>query len=156
MQHPKRDIPITDTAMELDLSEDTVRRDIKRGAPHSRHKGRIELNVPEYRAWRESKGLTGEPGRPVQGDSPTLEKVRIRKENALANKYELQVKREKGELVPLEEFKRWINEHITSAKNKLLGLGARVTPELEGLNGAERQSVIDQRVIEILGELGTA
>ena len=81
-----------------------------------------------------------------------MERARLRKENALAAKYELQVQRERGELVPVEEVKRWIGQHVTAAKNKLIGFGAAVTPQLEGRDAAERHGIIDVRVIEILDE----
>jgi hypothetical protein len=150
---PVRDSSINDAADELELSEDTVRRDIRRGCPHSRKGTKIVMNIPEYREWRAEQGLTGERGRPIEGDSPDLERARLRKENALASKYELQVKREKGELVPVAEVQQWIGERNTTAKNKFIGLGASVTPLLEGRDAAERQGIIDARVIEILDEL---
>lgn len=150
----RRDVKIPDAAEELDLSEDTVRRDIRRGAPHSRKGRAIVLNVPEYRQWRADKGLTGERGRPSQTpDSPDLEKARLRKENALAAKYELQVQRDRGELVPLEEVKQWVGERVARAKHKLVGFGAAVTPLLDGRDAAERQGLIDARMTEILNEL---
>lgn len=152
-----RDAPILDAAAELGLSEDTVRRDVRRGAPHSRRKNKIVLNVAEYRQWRADQGLTGERGRPpIYADSPDIEAARLRKENALAAKYELQVQRERGELVPVEEVKQWIGQHVTAAKNKLIGLGASITPQLEGRDAAERQTIIDARVTEILNELASA
>ena len=159
MAKPKtteRTTPILEAAEELNIAEETVRRDINRGAPHSRDGKKIVLNVPEYRQWRESKGLKPEKGRPLEVDSPDLEKARLRKENALASKYELQVERERGILVPIEEVKQWIGQHVTAAKNKLIGMGAGVTPLLEGRDAAERQAIIDSRVNEILDELAAA
>jgi hypothetical protein len=115
------------------------------------------LNSAEVAAWKRENGITGEPGRPSDAtDSPDLEAARLRKENALAAKYELQVQRERGELVPVDEVKQWIGRHVTTAKNKLIGLGAGVTPLLEGRDAAERQSIIDARISEILNELAAA
>lgn len=152
----KKTADILSAADELDLSEDTVRRDIRRGAPHERRKGKLYLNVPEYRAWREGKGFTGERGRPIEGDSPDLEKARLRKENALASKYELQVRRERGELSPNEDFLRWVSEHIGRFRNSLLGVGAAIAPMLQGQDSGEQQRLIDDAISEKLNELADA
>ena len=151
-----RDLTRDDIAALLDVHVESVGRYDRDGAPHERRGNRNFYNEDEYRAWMASKGLTGKEGRPNEDDSPDLEKARLRKENALAAKYELQVKREKGELVPTEEVRRWIGEHVTTAKNKLIGLGAAVAPLLEGRDAAERQTIIDGRVSEILEELAAA
>jgi hypothetical protein len=139
----------------LELSTELIRDYMGRGCPHDKGgPGKPNrLDPGEVTAWMRSNKLTGKPGRPNEDDSPDLEKARLRKENALASKYELQVKREKGELVPVAEVQQWIGERNTTAKNKFIGLGASVTPLLEGRDAAERQGIIDARVIEILDEL---
>jgi hypothetical protein len=148
-----RDSGVDEAAVELDLSEDTVRRDIRRGAPHSRKQRRILLNVVEYQRWRQDQGLSGERGRPPDASSGELADAKLRKENALAAKYEHQVQKDRGELIPLVDVRRWVSEQIGAAKNKLIGLGAAVTPHLEGRDAAERQKLIDDRVTEILNDL---
>lgn len=151
---PKREVQIADLAEELDLAEDSIRRHIRRGAPHSKRTNRLFFNVPEYRAWMESEGLTGERGRPSDHeDSPDLERAKLRKENALAARYELQVARERGQLVAINDVKQWVGEHVAAAKNKLIGVGAAITAQLEGRDAAERQDIIDRRIREILEEL---
>jgi hypothetical protein len=139
----------------LELSTELIRDYMGRGCPHDKGgPGKPNrLDPGEVTAWMRANKLTGKPGRPNEDDSPDLEKARLRKENALASKYELQVKREKGELVPVAEVQQWIGERNTTAKNKFIGLGASVTPLLEGRDAAERQGIIDARVIEILDEL---
>lgn len=150
---PVRDAGVNDAADELDLSEDTVRRDVRRGAPHSRKGTRILFNVPEYRQWREEQGLTGERGRPIEGDSPDLEAARLRKENALASKYELQVARERGQLVASDEVRAVGARLLTTFRNRLIGAGPALAPILEGRDAAERQTMIDEYNVELLTQL---
>lgn len=150
----QRAITRDDLATELGVHPESVGRYVRMGAPHTKtSKGHL-YDVAEFRGWMAENGLTGREGRPSETpDSPDLEKARLRKENALASKYELQVKRERAELVPIEDVKQWIGERVAAAKNRLVGLGASVTPHLEGRDTAERQAIIDDRVTEILTEL---
>jgi hypothetical protein len=146
VQKITRNVKRDELAEELDLHSETVGRYDRMGAPYER-RGRCNYyNVAEYRGWMQAN----------INDSPDLEKARLRKENALAAKYELQVQRERGELIPVTDVKQWVGQHVTTAKNKLIGLGASVTPLLEGRDAAERQTLIDARVTEILNELAAA
>ena len=83
------------------LSENTVRRDIRRGAPHEKRKGKIFLNREEYFGWREAQNLTGYRGRPQPNDPEDLaaaklaklqEEVRIKRAQAQASIQKLYVK----------------------------------------------------------------
>jgi phage terminase Nu1 subunit (DNA packaging protein) len=161
--NPVRDLTREELAVELDVHPESIGRYGRLGAPREMRGGRggrggqYYYNAAEFIAWMKSRKLTGEKGRPSDTpDSPDLENARLRKENALASKYELQVQRERAELVPVTEVKQWIGQNVTAAKNKFIGLGAGVTPLLEGRDAAERQAIIDARVAEILGELASA
>jgi phage terminase Nu1 subunit (DNA packaging protein) len=140
----------------LDVHQESVGRYDRMGAPFELRGRTHYYNEAEYRAWMDANKITGDEGRPHQADSPDLEKARLRKENALASKYELQVKRERAEVLPVDEVKQWIATHVGGARNKFMGLGARVTPLLEGRDGGERQGIIDDAVVEILNELAAA
>ncbi len=149
-----RDADIIDAAQELDLSENTVRRDIRRGAPHGRKGRNIVLNIPEYRAWRQEKGLSGERGRPPDhACSEDLEKARLRKENALASKYELQVARERDQLVDRAEYRGMWMQKVTAAKGKLLGLPSQEAPGLVGLEAVDIEARLRERIEQIIREL---
>ena len=80
----------------------------------------------------------------------------MRKENALASKYELQVKREKRDLVPVEEVKTKIGHAVIAFRSKILNLGAEISPLLEGRDASERQSLIEARCTNCLNELADA
>lgn len=151
-----RETTANELADELDVHRQTIVDYDREGAPREKRGRSYFYNAAEYLTWMRANGKTGKQGRPIEGDSPDLEAARLRKENALASKYELQVSRERAQLVPVEEVKRWINEHVASARNKFIGFGARLTPQLEGRDNAERQTLLDDGVNEILNELAGA
>lgn len=148
---PVRTVNRDELSDELDIRADSIARHHTRANPPPFSKdGRVYLyNVAEYRAWMDSEGLTGERGGDRGPTSPDIEEARLRKESALADKYELQVAREKRELIPANEVRQWIGEHIGRAKNKLIGMAASISPRLEGLNSSERQQEIE-RYIELV------
>src|SRR5262245_42700962 len=111
-------VTVRDAADELDISVELLRDYIIRGCPHIKGgTGKSNLVDPAaVVAWMKENNLTGNPGRPMEF-SPALQAARLRKENALAAKYELQLQIERGELTPTEDYKRWITEHIGGARN---------------------------------------
>lgn len=135
----------------IGIAIDTVSLHVKQGVPHEKRKGKLWFNVEEYRAWMVTNGKTGLVG--IHADdlnpSPDMEAAKLRKEVALATKYELQVAKEKRELIPAAEVRQWIGEHVGRAKNKLIGMASAISPRLEGLNAAERQQEIE-RYIELV------
>lgn len=153
----ERNLTRDELAAELDVHAETIGRYDREGAPHERRGRANRYNAPEFKAWMRTHGKTGKEGRPsATEDSPDLEAARLRKENALAAKYELQVQRERGELVPVEDVRQWIGQHVTTLRNRLNGLGAEVTPHLEGRDAAERQTIMEGRITDILSELAGA
>jgi len=154
---PTRDVGIADLAAELDLAEDTIRRHIRRGAPYSKRANRLRFNVAEYRGWMKANNLTGEAHRPSQTpDSPDLEKARLRKENALAGKYERQNQVLDRQLLPAGEVRAWVTQALATLRGRLMGLGAAVSPLMEGRDAGERQMIVDQQVTQYLHELADA
>lgn len=153
-----RNLTVDDIAPEHGVDPETVRRWIRRGCPCDRPgKGKATLlNSAEVEVWKRENGITGERGRPDLIDSPDIEAARLRKENALASKYELQVSRERGELIPLADVKHWLGRHVIAFRNKLIGFAAGVTPHLEGRDAAERQAILESRLNEVLNELADA
>lgn len=149
----QRDLTAEDLSIELGVHRQTIVDYDKAGAPREKRGRSYFYDAAEYRAWMQANNKTGKAGRPIDGDSPDLQQAKLRKENALASKYELQVSREKGTLIPLDDVRQWIGERVTATKNRLIGLGAAISPLLDGRDAAERQTIIDGRVNEILEEL---
>lgn len=138
---------------ELGIIPETLRRYVTEGCPHKR-RGRYNVyDTAKVSVWMKQNGKTGKVGRPIENDTPDIEAARLRKENALASKYELQVAREKRELFNASDVKSWIYEHIGSIRTRLNGLGDELSPALDGRDTAERVEIINGRIRELLEEL---
>src|SRR5262245_37326939 len=135
-----------EVADELGVTANTVRDYAAAGCPHDKAPlgNNHKYNAAEVLAWARAHGKTGKRGRPE--DIETLGNAKLRKETALAEKYELQVQREKGLMGYMEDFKRFSVLAVTTAKNKFLGFPANVTTMLEGRDAAERQSILESRI----------
>jgi phage terminase Nu1 subunit (DNA packaging protein) len=150
---------VEDVANELGVHGHTIRGWIKRPlnpCPHTRIQGReLRFDVAEVRAWMSANGVSGKQGRPPEPSSQNLEAAKLRKENALADKYEIQVERERGVVVPFAEVKsRWV-ELVTTAKNRLLGVPATAAPQCVGRDASEIQAILESRITEALSELSS-
>jgi hypothetical protein len=152
-----RTLTARECSEELELPLELLRDYMTRGCPHDKGgRGKSNLlNADEVAAWMQSNNLTGEPGRPTDASSPDIKAARLRELNLRCRKHELDVAEREKRLLDVDAVKRWIGDHVTTAKNKLIGLGASITPQLEGRDAAERQTVIDARVTEILEELAS-
>jgi phage terminase Nu1 subunit (DNA packaging protein) len=142
----------------MDVRIQTVHDWAKRGCPHTPGRGRkpARYDLAEVAAWLKANNLTGQQGRPTDiPDSPGLEEARLRKENALASKYELQVAREKRDLVPADEVKTVFMEEVNRAKSRLNGLPADVAGACVGLDAGEIQTILQGRVDQILNDLAS-
>lgn len=143
-----------EAAEEIGISESTLRRYVQDGAPCDRL-GRGKPNMfdaGEVVAWMRENGLSGKVGRPSEGDSPDLDAARLRKENALASKYELQVEKERGLLIDRAEVEQASARKVVAVRNKLMACGASLAPRLVGLTAAEIQETIDDYHRDICDE----
>lgn len=149
-----RDLTRQELADELDLHADSIKRHHTRPdpPPYTRAGQACYYNAAEYQAWMKENGLTGGQGWQAN-DSPDIEVAKLRKENALADKHELDNALKRAELIRVDEVKAWIGQRVTAVKNRFIGLGAAITPHLEGRDASERQTIIDDRITEILNEL---
>lgn len=152
----KRSLSAEEVAEQLDIHPKTLLSWVRgKGCPADGGgaKGKpYFFDLAEVAAWMKESDITGAVGRPGTA-SPDIEAARLRKENALAEKYEIQVAKEKGELVPIQDMRQWISEQFGVAKLRLIGIGAAVAPLMEGRDVAERQTLIDERINEVLTEI---
>ncbi|HEY1190157.1 MAG TPA: hypothetical protein VGE74_21100 [Gemmata sp.] len=148
-------MPLADCAEELEIGKELLRDYAMRGCPHDKGgRGKPNLFDPdEVTAWMKANGLTGLPGRPAMTDSPDIEAAKLREINLRCRKHEIHIAEREGQLIPTQDAKQWIGEHIAAAKGKFIGMGAALAPQLEGRDAAERQDIIDRRIREILDEL---
>jgi len=141
---------VAEAAEVLSLHPETVREFIREGCPASKQGNSFRVDAPEVAAWMKSTGHTGKQGRPSQSDSPDLEAARLRKENALAAKYELQTARERGQLVEVEALQQWLIRNLTTTKNYMLGIPAKAVVLMVGRNTAEQHSILETLIREAL------
>ena len=149
IQHT-RNLTVLEAAGELSLHPETLREYVREGCPATKRGNSFYVSVPEVLVWMKANGRTGKQGVRPQDESPDLESVRIRKETALAEKYELQTARERGELVPVSQVQQWIIRNLQSARNHLLGLPAKAVVAMAGRDSAEQQSILEQLIRESL------
>ncbi|HVV70443.1 MAG TPA: hypothetical protein VHI52_02925 [Verrucomicrobiae bacterium] len=151
----KRGQKTQDVAEEFSVNARTVHGWVAMGCPCARSTRGNRFDLGEVAKWKRANNITGEPGRPAANESGDLEAAKLRKENALAAKYEIQVDRERGTLVPATEVKtRWAQK-VATAKSKFLGLPAAVAPRLEGMNAAAIQGELEKAVTDILNDLAS-
>jgi phage terminase Nu1 subunit (DNA packaging protein) len=140
-----------------DVDNSTVHNWVKSGCPCDKptnRKASYRFDEGEVAAWCKANGKTGKLGRPVEADSDELKALKIRKEAALVARYERENAVEEGRLIDAAEAQAQSVQNITATRNRLCGLGATLSPQLEGLDGAERQTLIDSAIEQILKQFG--
>lgn len=147
-----RDKSTADIATLFDVTTRAVSKWVKEGLPYDAPKKKnqsAKYNETEVAAWMKANKKTGKPGRPA---NEALNAAKLRKETAMAIKYEIENKVSMGLLVDAASEQQRNIAKITTVRNRLCGLGATLSPALEGLDGAERQAAIDEAVEQILKE----
>lgn len=157
---PKRNQSTQEIADLFDVDTSTVQGWVKNGCPcdksNSKGRGRrpvFAYNAGEVASWMKATNRSGKPGRPTTEISEDLKAIKLRKELAMALKYEGENAVRDGKLIDAAMEQQRDIAKITTVRNKLCGLGASLAPQLEGLEGAERQSLIDDAITAILKEL---
>lgn len=140
----------------LDLDPATVLRWCADGLPHTKPINRKAGNlydVDEVRGWMSKFGRTGAVGRPAEEGTEEFATWHTRKEKALALKRERENSVEEGKLIDAETERRRDVQKLTVFRNRLCGLGASLSPQMEGLDGAGRQALIDKAIEDALNFL---
>jgi phage terminase Nu1 subunit (DNA packaging protein) len=152
-----RDKTTDDIAGLFDVDESTVKRWVAAGLPCDRN-GRKprKFDEGEVAAWLKANNKTGKPGRPQTEVGKELTAAKIRKENALAKKYELEIAATEGTLIPRAEVERQKVQKVAALRNGLLSLPASLAPTLEGMTAAEIQGEIEGAVVGLLEQYAKA
>jgi hypothetical protein len=151
-----RNADVFEVAGALDVNVETVRRYCREGAPHNREGTKYLCDVAEFQAWMKANNKTGEQGRQPQADSPDIEAARLRKENALAAKYELQVAKERGELVAVDAVCTWMQRTFRPAQSRIIGVAAQTIQLMQGRSESEQQTILENALREALIETSEA
>ena len=143
------------TAVELaevyGVSASTVRGWTREGCPVHRDGRRVYYDAAEIAPWRKSRGMDTQPGNGA--GSPDLDAARLRKENALADKYELQVARERGTLIVAEtEYARHA-ENLAGIRDRMLMIPAALSARVAGVSAVEAEGMLDRAIRDALQEL---
>ena len=149
----KRSKTVKQCAGTFDVTQQVIRDWVKRGCPATRRKNGFRLCEEEVAAWKLRTGVSGLPGRPKVPGDKNLEAAKLRKESALADRYELMVGRERRELVPFAEVMSCWSRLIETAKRKLLALPGAAAPSCVGCDARLIERVIDDRLREIISHL---
>ena len=151
----RRDKNTQEIADLLNLNRATVLRWASEGLPHDQidRKTGNRYNVAEVQTWMKINHRSGVIGRPMDEGSEQLKALRIRRENALVLKYERENKIEAGKLIDAAEEERRDVQKLVVLRSRLCGLGATISPQLEGLSGADRHSLIDRYIENTLNDL---
>lgn len=128
----------------------------------ARDSGRVTItdppNIDALRAqWVASTNAQGPAplaarGAPAPVEAESLASSKARKEAALADLRELELARERGELVPVKDVRRAWVDHITAARSRLLALPTRLRGEVPEM-GTKGFEVATQVVRDVLTEL---
>jgi phage terminase Nu1 subunit (DNA packaging protein) len=147
-----RDKTTDDIAELFDVDESTIKRWVAQGLPCDKG-GRGQhrrFDEGEVAAWLKSKNLTGKPGRPQTEGGRELLAAKVRKENALATRYEIEVAERRGELLNRSEVERQNVQKVAALRNGLLSLSATLAPSLEGRSAEDIQGEIERAIVRIL------
>lgn len=148
-----RGVTTQGVAEEFGVSARTVHSWVDMGCPCTRSTRGNRFDLGEVASWKTAHNITGEAGRPVSPHDAAMEAASLRKELALAGKYELALEREKGRLVDIHVAIAAGTAVITTIKGKFLGLAAAIAPTLENLTAAVIQTLLEKRLEEILNDL---
>jgi len=99
-----------------------------------------------------------EPGQfPVKSDGDAtmqdLLNAKCKKENALGDLHDTNLKKIKGELLSVEEVSAQVVAGITIVRNNFISLPNKIAPQLEGLSAAEIQLKLEDAVNDILTDI---
>lgn len=110
-------------------------------------------SAEEVAAWMRSQDLTGEPGRPVTGQSADLDAANLRKTNAMADNWEIRNERELRSLLPAAEVRRSWSKVAMRVRAQVLAVPDSAGPAMDGMNAAERIQEMRERLEEALEQL---
>jgi len=144
---------VASAASELDLNERTIYRYFREGCPHTKHGRLVYVNAGEIQSWLKSKNRTGKQGGSTTGGSADLLAIRIRRETALAEKYEDERDERRRKLVAASEIQSVGADALSLFKNTLMGMPSRLVPMLQGRNAGEQQEIIETEISDALRQL---
>lgn len=148
-----------DVVRELKVDEQTVARWRRAGAPFEQEttgRRRMWCEPARLRAWlaeNRQKNLSQRGRPPLEKSSSDLAAAKLRKENALARRAELDVAEREGKVMERAAVEALAVGCLQELRAAFLGLAARVTPRVVGQDGATVHAIVDDEVRGILERL---
>lgn len=129
---------------------ETVHGWARDGCPNDKPGKAYRFNDGEVREWLQKNNRQTKPGRPRKTDKPATEED---KDYWLARKYRIQALAAEGEYVSLAELASEVSQVLTTLRNSMQGLPAKLAVALEGRNAAERQAYTESEIERTLNEV---
>lgn len=147
-----REITKTEAAEFFGVTFAAIDQWTRKGLPCERRGNNVYFNTSVVTQWLEAQ--SAERATVSAAPSGTLDEARVRKTNADAALAELQLQRERGEVVDIEEVSRTVGEEYAAVRAKLLAIPTKLAPRiaLEDSEAACRD-LIEREITEALNEL---
>lgn len=152
---PLRTLNTRQVAALIGVSDRTVQLWVRAGCPVERG-GPGQANRfsdVEVRRWLADHHRTGRPGRPAEDPDAELAAIKLRKERALARKYELQAARLRASMIDRQVVCDGLGRLVQAAREKLLRLPMELAPMLAGQSVGEIRRLIAAQVSTLLADL---
>ena len=130
------------------VSKSAVKYWTQEGCPVCREGRRVYFDPAEVAAWRKSRGMDTQPG--GGSGNPDLDAARLRKENALADKYELQVARERGTLIVAETEYASHAENLAGIRDRMLMVPAALSARIANASEADAEAMLRRAILDAL------
>ncbi len=137
-------------AKELNLTKRHVQRLVEAGLPKA---GRGEYPLEKCFLWyiRYLQKAIERRALSTEGGEKSLASVRLRRDRADAELKEIEVAKARREWVNVRDVEKSVSDLVLQVKARILGVPARVAPELLGLdNRVVAQSIVEKHLKEAL------
>jgi phage terminase Nu1 subunit (DNA packaging protein) len=150
-------VGVQQLAKVLGVSRRRVNQLVLEGMPKASH-GQYDLGACLLWAYQYEKSRKS-TAQPIENADLVAEKRRLTK--AQADDAEISLAERRGQLVPISKFESEMAAMITTARQNLLNLSARIAPELEGqsrevIRHRVRKSIYDALTALSTGEMKAA
>lgn len=115
------------------------------GNPGSDSGGRYK--VDDWRRW------AAENGKKVPAGATTKSEWEVERIKRQVERLDLELKQRRGDLVPVEDVKRWAAEMVYAFRTEILGIPGKLAPQVVGLTIAEAEIRLRQAVHDSLTKL---
>lgn len=143
-------IPVRDLADMFSVRQATVRQWKAQGAPIHKVQGRLMGDPAEVQAWRDKTGRGNER---ADGKNTPAQHWREVKERALAQRYELELQKMRGDLIERTVANQFVARMAIKYRNEAMGVVSRISAQFPGAEGTRVHEVVDREIRAMLERL---